>query len=238
MELTGQQRYEAMRRQFSHRIEGQVALQLFDSQHPNAAQRTLANLHVVFLAQEPNIRRAMTRANVFPGMAAAATSSDDNSVFNLPGSSPHSSMQQLLDNTAAMNIASPPAEQQQLPASPLYSETQMHEFAFRAVAAAMQSNPTAAGMNNLQAIGQRYCHIHGYGTHTGTQCKHNRAGNPCRYRKYDSRNGPNFDATRVIGHVNCRHTPKCISAANAKSATGPLTYPDTPGNEQVYSGPG
>jgi hypothetical protein len=168
-------------------------------------------------------------------MAAAATSS----AFEAAGTPQHSAFHQLLDAAAALNISgSSPAQQQPNSAPHFYSEAQMHEFAFRAVAAAQQANPTAVGMNTLLAIGERYCHAHGFGTHTGNGCKHNKAGMPCRYRKYDSRNGPVFDASRAIGHVNCQHSPRCISAARAKSATGPFTYPDTPGNEQVYTGSG
>jgi hypothetical protein len=49
-----------------------------------------------------------------------------------------------------------------------------------------------------------------------------------RFKKHDSRNGAVFDEFRVIGHVNCRHLPRCISMANVKSATGPKTHPSTP----------
>jgi hypothetical protein len=57
-----------------------------------------------------------------------------------------------------------------------------------------------------------------------------------RFKKHDSRKGAVFDESRVIGHIHCRHTPRCISMANAKSATGPKTHPSTPGNESVFTG--
>jgi hypothetical protein len=44
-----------------------------------------------------------------------------------------------------------------------------------------------------------------------------------RFKMHDSRNSAVFEESRVIGHINCRHTPRCISMANAKSATGPQT---------------
>jgi hypothetical protein len=236
--FTPQQRYDSMRIQFGHRTEGQLTLQLFDNTYPQPHQRTLVNLHALFIEQEPNIKRAMTRSHAFPGMAAAAISGEP-SAFDTAGTLQHSAFQQLLDGTASLNVSGPPlAQQSPSPVPPMYSEAQMHEFAFRAIAAAQQLNPTTAGMNNLLAVGQRYCHVHGWGTHTGSNCKHNKTGMACRYKRYDSRNGPTFDDSRVIGHVNCQHTPKCISAARAKSATGPFTYPDTPGNEQVYTGSG
>jgi hypothetical protein len=57
-----------------------------------------------------------------------------------------------------------------------------------------------------------------------------------RFKKYDSRNGKVLNASRRIGHTTCTHTPRCISMANAKSATVPHTHPSTPGNESVYTG--
>jgi hypothetical protein len=82
-------------------------------------------------------------------MAAAATSS----AFEAAGTPQHSAFHQLLDAAAALNISgSSPAQQQPTSAPHLYSEAQMHEFAFRVVAAAQQTNPTAAGMNTLLAM--------------------------------------------------------------------------------------
>jgi hypothetical protein len=85
----------------------------------------------------------------------------------------------------------------------------------------------------MLAIGERYCHVHGWGTHTGENYHSNKKGDRAFYWKDDSRG---FDATRVIGHENCNHHPRCISEKNAKSAKKTLSFPDTPGNGAVYTG--
>jgi hypothetical protein len=55
-----------------------------------------------------------------------------------------------------------------------------------------------------------------------------------RHHMCDSRNGTAVvdgvatvvhDVTRVYGHSNCRHTPRCISAADARRATGSFHFP-------------
>jgi hypothetical protein len=46
-----------------------------------------------------------------------------------------------------------------------YTKAQMEEHAYKAVGAHMRTNPSKAGLETMLAIGERYCHVHGWGTY-------------------------------------------------------------------------
>jgi hypothetical protein len=58
----------------------------------------------------------------------------------------------------------------------------MEEYAFKAVGAHMRTNPSKAGLKTMLAIiGDRYCHVHGWGTHLGENCGSNKKGCKAHY---------------------------------------------------------
>jgi hypothetical protein len=76
---------------------------------------------------------------------------------------------------------------------------------------------------------KQHCNFHGPCAHSGNECTAIVDGQPCTHRTRDSRYTV-YDASRVYGHVGCTHNPRCISAADARTAVGPNSFPTMPGN--------
>jgi len=218
---TDDQRMRYFRSVVDHRNEVRIALESFDLAHPSTALRTLASLSTHMISQDPNIKRGMdmNRGAIYPnGLSAVA-------------SPPPGSIAALSRDMAAMSMQR----------TETFSQIQMEAYAARAVAAAAASQQRRraepSGDNGISD----YCHKHGVCLHNGKDCDGIALGETCHWIKHDTRTVldshgvPAFDRSRVFGHVNCRHEPKCISVSNAKKATGPLSFPDTPGNAYVYA---
>jgi hypothetical protein len=74
----------------------------------------------------------------------------------------------------------------------------------------------------------KYCWFHGHQySHKSADCKSCKNGAPLFANAH--RDEPDR-ATRCFSHANCQHAPPCISAADAKRATKPDSFPATPGN--------
>jgi hypothetical protein len=144
----------------------------------------------------------------------------------------------MADTFNHMSLAASASLQQQA-ADGRFTQAQMDEYAFKAIGVHMRTNPSTAGLETMSAIGERYCHVHGWGTHTGKTCGRNKNGCKAQYWRADSRAGPGhiIDKTRVIGHENFNHSSRRSSEENAKLSANPLSFPDTPGNENVYTVP-
>jgi hypothetical protein len=70
-----------------------------------------------------------------------------------------------------------------------------------------------------------YCWLHGYNqSHMSADCRACEPG-ASMYKRYGTR-----DDDRCFSHANCHHDPPCISSADAKRATKPQSYPETPGS--------
>jgi hypothetical protein len=70
-----------------------------------------------------------------------------------------------------------------------------------------------------------YCWLHGYNqSHVSADCRGCEPG-ASMYKRYGTR-----DDGRCFSHANCQHDPPCISSAEAKRATKPESYPETPGS--------
>jgi hypothetical protein len=70
-----------------------------------------------------------------------------------------------------------------------------------------------------------YCWLHGYNpSHASADCRGCEPG-ASMYKRYGIR-----DDDRCFSHANCQHDPPCISSADAKRATKPESYPETPGS--------
>jgi hypothetical protein len=230
--LTEAQRFQFMKTAFGYKPSGIAAISNFEFTHPRPEDKTLANFHVHMLAQSANIMAGTVRDQIYPGLAQAATPSVP--VIEIPSSVPvgspaYAAWESLILLTNNLSIGAPqnpPAEAFAAAAPPRQRRQQQGRSRGRSRDRQSHNHP----------IGQRYCWKHGFGTHPGITCYGCAEGCKERWEKYDTRNGPVFDATRVIGHPNCRHFPPCISEANARAATGPHTFPATPGNESVYNG--
>jgi len=218
---TEDQRMRYLRSVVDHRQEVRTALESFDLAHPSTALRTLASLSTYMISQDPNIKRGMdmNRVAIYPNALSSVASP------------PPGSIAALSRDTAAMSMQR----------TETFSQIQMEEYAAQAVAAAAASQQRRraepSGTNGISD----YCHKHGVCLHNGRDCDGIAFNETCHWKKHDTRTVldahgvPDFDRSRVFGHVNCRHEPKCISVSNAKKATGPLSFPDTPGNAYVYA---
>lgn len=222
-QYTDMQRMQATRSLLGHRAEVQSALTTFDQTNPTDAQRTLLALNAYLLVQAPNIKRNMPASAIYPQHQAAAALAEPAAALPWEGLGDAFSYMSVTDSTALQQQAS----------DTMFTQAQMDEYAFKAIGAHMRTNPSKAGLETMLAIGERYCHVHGWGTHTGNRCNNCKTGSQATYWREDSRG---FDKTRVIGHTNCNHRPRCISEQNAKAAKNPLSFPDTPGNAAVYTG--
>jgi hypothetical protein len=235
---TENQRMASLRAQFASRPEMSKVFDLFDTMHPDESQHSLAIITAFVLAQENNIRKAMTRADLYPppaGMAAQAT--------------PPAEAASAEPNAAAAYSATQPTPR-------MYTHDEVAQIALNAVQAACATHGSApppasrgasarrhnSAPHNYESPGRpsdTYCYHHSNSSHPSGGCNAIRDGMPTRHALFDSRNDTTMvdgvsvvvhDATRVYGHRNCRHTPRCISAADAKRATGPFHFPAMPGN--------
>jgi hypothetical protein len=193
-EFTDTQCMQAARTLRGHRPEVQRVLALFDDNNPDDAQRAFAALNAHLLALAPYIKRHMPATAMYPAhQAAAATAST--SVLMCP-------WEHKTDTFVHTSLAASSSLQQQA-MDGRYTQAQIDEHAFKAIADYMRTNPSAAGLETMLAIGQRYCHVHGFGTHTGLNCGSNKKGCKTQYWRADSCAGPGgIDKTRVIGHEN------------------------------------
>lgn len=91
---------------------------------------------------------------------------------------------------------------------------------------------SASGYAATGAPTKCYCYSHGtQWFHNGAMCTTIQPGKYIIGRRFDSRP---LDRTRVFDHRNCKHTPKCITSADAKAATSPTSFPGFPGNANVH----
>jgi hypothetical protein len=251
-QLTENQRALAYRKAHSLRKEVTNVLDMFDFEHPDESTHTLAMLEAYVRSKEALIRKGMTRSALFPsaqGMSAAASPIPEAS------SAPADVSEEAYDAPSAFSVNHP---------SPtMYTHEQVAIISLQAVqtalSAAIAQPPAARGFNGRRPPASHtyespnripivsHCDHHGIGGHSSVGCKAIVPGHPCRHPYNDSRNTSTVingvttvvhDATRVYGHVNCRHTPRCISAADAKRSTGPFHFPAMPGNryQRPHSG--
>jgi hypothetical protein len=236
---TPDQRFQFMKSAFGYKASGIAAISNFDFTHPRPEDKTLANFHVHMLAQSANIMAGTVREQVYPGLAQAAAPIV--SVIDIPsivpvGSPAYAAWESLIlltNNLAIGAPQNPPAEAFAAEAPPRQQQQRRQQ---QGRSGGRFGGRSRDRQSHNHPIGRRYCWKHGFGTHPGDTCYGCAAGSTERWEKYDTRGGPVFDATRIIGHTNCRHFPPCISEANARAATGPHTFPATPGNESVFNG--
>lgn len=102
----------------------------------------------------------------------------------------------------------------------VYSQEQLDSAIVAAVARAMQASSAATANKKAQL----YCWSHGHNlSHTSADCHICIAGALMK-----TRYGRHTD--RRFSHDDCEHDPPCITAANAKKATKPTSFPNTPGS--------
>jgi hypothetical protein len=255
-QLTENQRALAYRKAHSLRKEVTNVLDMFDFEHPDESTHTLAMLEAYVRSKEALIRKGMTRSALFlsaQGMSAAA------SLIPEASSAPADVSEEAHDAPSAFSVNHP--------SSTMYTHEQVAIISLQAVQTALSAAialspsqpPAARGFNGRRPPASHtyespnripivsHCDHHGIGGHSSAGCKTIVDGRPCRHPYNDSRNTSTVtngvttvvhDATRVYGHVNCRHTPRCISAADAKRSTGPFHFPAMPGNryQRPHSG--
>ena len=105
----------------------------------------------------------------------------------------------------------------------MYSQEQLDSAIAAAVANAMQAPPAVA-----RKAQQMYCWSHGLNTsHASADCHACRAGAFMKVRY-------GFNTDRCFSHQDCDHAPPCITVANAKKATKPNSFPNTPGSTKGW----
>jgi hypothetical protein len=240
--LTDNQRYKFMRAAFGFKGPGIAAISLFDFKFPTPEEKTLANLHAHMLEQSVNIMAGAVREQVYPGVAQSAAAIAP--VIVIPASVPvgsptYAAWESLIHLTNSLSTGGDQIPAEAFAAGPQNSSQQQRrqqQGRSGGRSGGRFGGRSSGRQSHNHPIGQRYCWKHGFGTHPGSSCYGCAQGSTERWEKYDTRGGPVFDATRVIGHVNCHHFPPCISEENAKAATGPHSFPATPGNESVFTG--
>jgi hypothetical protein len=106
----------------------------------------------------------------------------------------------------------------------MYTQEQLDAAVAAAVAHA-GIPPAAANKNALM-----YCWSHGYNpSHASADCLCCKPG-PLMKIRYDT------STTCSSSHSDFDHAPPCISAANAKKATKPESFLDTPGRAALNRG--
>lgn len=218
--LTSDQRRRGLTKVLQHRPETRAALDLFDNKYPAESSRTLENFLTFMTAQDPNIRRNMDlrRSAIYPQQAMTAAAAGNAGINNFDAISLQTDSRQTM-----------------------FSYEQREEYALQAVAAAA-NRPKPQPRENNGISTYTYCLKHGHCDHDSAECKSSAKGDHCQWHKHDTRHNRNaqgeqvHDTTRVVGHDNCRHTPRCPSEEEARTATHPMHYPDSPGNQYVWSG--
>jgi hypothetical protein len=218
-EYTEAQRAKFFRAQFAHVPFVHALLADFDKEHPSKSDRTFARLKAKMLVQEINIKDAMseTRRAIYPDPLSTAMSANAGAIMR----SATEELQALQDIGALT-----PAVHQALSSRTTFSRDEV----LRLVAQALASQTGKAPPQRLpQTMPDAYCWLHSRCAHSSSECTQMQDGLPCSHRFRDSRYS-SFDPSRVFGHPNCRHSPKCPSALEAKQATSPKFMPSTPGN--------
>ena len=241
--LTDNQRYKHMRAAFGYKSAGTAAINSFDVKYPKSEDKTLTNLHTHMTEQSVNIMAGTVREQVYPGLAQAAEGSIPAIVIPpsvLIGSPAYAAWESLIlltNNLSVGGVQTPTADAF---AAQTHQQRRQQQGTSGGRAGGRSGGRSRGHFSGRHShnhpIGQRYCWKHGFGTHPGDTCYGCAKGSTERWEKYDTRGGPVFDATRVIGHANCHHFPPCISEENARAATGPHSFPATPGNESVFTG--
>jgi hypothetical protein len=107
-----------------------------------------------------------------------------------------------------------------------HTQGQLDSAIAAAVAHAVRAQPATAPKK-----GTMYCWSHGYNSsHASADCLCCKPGGTMR-----SRYGYDGPTTRCFSHPDCDHSPPCISVANAKKATQPDSFPETPGRAAFYT---
>jgi hypothetical protein len=202
-------------------------IQLFEDNNPTEADRTWPRMKAYLIAQDANITRGMglVRADIYAQANAAAEAPLDDSPAG-------QAMATLSSNTARM-----------------FTTEEISSITINAVKAAMeqymaQQKPNTNARSNSRARNAAsaptmstsarrlmYCYFHGICMHDSRGCTCVKHGKEIYHRLRDSRcTAANHDSTRIFGHENCTHHPRCISEAEAKSATAPDMFPAMPGN--------
>jgi hypothetical protein len=197
-------------------------IHLFEDNHPREVDRTWARIKAYLISQDANITRGMglVRADIYAQANAVADASVDTS-------SAGQAMATLNNSTARM-----------------FTTAEISSITVTAVKAAMEQYMagatnsrnnsrarTAAATPNTTARRINYCYFHGICGHDGSGCTNIEHGKEIYHRRRDSRcTVATHDPTRIFGHANCSHHPRCISAAEAKTATGANSFPAMPGN--------
>ena len=155
---------------------------------PALADQTFDDLVAYVTAQEPNIRKTLTRAAV--GYSAQTFAS-----------------------------AAEPPKAHAATTQTMYSQAQLDA----AIAAALAKHDRKRSSSNSTSA-PKYCWLHGHtSTHQSADCFGCRDGKTMAIR-YPG------DETRCFSHSQCQHVPPCINAADARRATKPDSFPETPGN--------
>jgi hypothetical protein len=230
MQYTDAQKFMAFPSVFKNRPEVMRYLRLFEDANPDDAQRTWARLKTYMMAQDKNITRGMTRADLYPRAQAASEEGH-------PVSDQEEEHQDIREQPSqAMSAPGKPAH--------VFTQAEIEAITVNAVKAAMSQYAKSASSAPPQysdaASRMVYCWLHGWCRHT--KCRHIKEGKPCTLKYNDSRTRvrkhgsttDTYDPTRVFGHSRCNHQPRCISVEDAESATGPDSSPDMPGNTHSH----
>jgi hypothetical protein len=190
---------------------------IFDDANITDITNTWPLFKAYMLSQHKNIAKGdgLKQADIYPQANAAAAPSCP-------------SVDDQVNQAMAANRISPAAT---------YTAADLEEITVRAVRAALDQHARAAvppppqtGRNARTVSGRKqHCNFHGPCAHSGNECTAIVDGQPCTHRTRDSRYTV-YDASRVYGHVGCTHNPRCISAADARTAVGPNSFPTMPGN--------
>jgi hypothetical protein len=220
---------------FSSNASVMKYINLFEDNNPNEGDRTWPSIKAYLISQNANITRGMglVRADIYAQANAAAEAPTlPESSSKLDDSPAGQAMATLSSNTArmftteeisAITVNAVKAAMEQ------YIAQQMTSTNTRSKARA----PNAASAPTLSTSARRllYFYFHGICMHDSRGCTCVKHGNEIYHRFKDSRcTAANHDSTRRFGHVGCTHHPRCISEAEAKTATGPNTFPAMPGN--------
>jgi hypothetical protein len=227
MGLTDPQKFMAFQKIFLTRPEVMRVFRLFEDANPDEAQRTWARLKTYMMAQDLNITRGMTRQDLYPRAQAATYAGQ--------AEPDHEEDNQGMGESPAQAMAATNTPR-------MFTAQEIEAITVNAVKAAMTQYVKSAREAPAQftdaATNLVYCWLHGWCTHVG-RCTGIEKGKICTLRFNDTRNqvrthgrttGNKHDPTRVFGHQRCTHQPRCISVEDARKATGPESFPDTPGN--------
>jgi hypothetical protein len=241
--LTDNQRAEKIRKQHALRPEWTTVFAQYDFDHPVLSSRSWGSLKAFVISKEALITAGMTKSDMYPdpqGMAASSSPIAEAAPPIVPG------------------VETPIAAFSANANDTMYSHADVVRIAQQAVQEFIATSAPGQTTRGRRTGGHRFespnaitnshhCDHHGICGHPSVGCKAIGDGMPAYHHSCDSRNGSRIvngvstvvhDPTRVYGHQNCRHTPKCKSAADAKRSTGPYHFPNMPGNryQRPHSG--